>query len=71
MNVEIGVATAEATVETVSVVVRAMKRFASKVFTTSVVAAPVLRVLRQGRSSISAIPGDINFTNGGNAAAVA
>lgn len=44
--------------------------FREVVFTTQVVATSILRTLRQGRSSLSAIPGDVSITiNGGEAVA--
>lgn len=73
MNATIEVAAIQATVilEMAEPKVRiANGFFAEVVFTTQVVATSILRTLRQGRSSLSAIPGNAIYNlNGGEAVA--
>jgi hypothetical protein len=73
MNVEIGVAPAAAatvmTVTVVTVMVRALTNLCQLI--TQVLATPILTLLRQGNNSLSAIPGDINFTQIGGEAVFA
>lgn len=73
MNATIEVAAIQATVilEMAEPKVRiANGFFVEVVFTAQVVATSILRALRQGRSSLSAIPGDVNnYFNGGEAVA--
>jgi hypothetical protein len=71
MNAMIEVVAAEATVaQTLTRVMTIVKGFfAEVVFTTDVVATSILRVLRQGKCSLSAIPADY-IRNGGTAVAV-
>lgn len=74
MNVKIEVVAAEAKADMLALRVIAIVKgfFAEVVFTTQVVTTSILRVLRQGRSSLSAVPGDsILTTNGGEAVAAA
>lgn len=64
MNVEIGVAPLSATAELAeaTAVIKHVLVADLCQLITQVVAAPILTFLRRGRSSMSAIPGDINFT---------
>lgn len=64
MNVEIGVAPLSATAELAeaTAVIKHVSFADLGHLITQVVVTPILTLLRQGRSSLSAIPGDINFT---------
>jgi hypothetical protein len=62
--IEVGVMTAVA--ELVTPLVMAFKRFSSQVQAlVTQTSTSILRSLRIGRSSISAVPGDNNFMKGG------
>lgn len=71
MNVEIGVTPASATVAMTTLVVTVIKHAFANLcqLITQVAVTPILALLRQGRSSMSAIPANINFTLIGGEAA--
>lgn len=71
MNVEIGVTPASATVAMTNLVVTVIKHAFANLcqLITQVAVTPILALLRQGRSSMSAIPANINFTLIGGEAA--
>lgn len=67
VRIEAGVMTLEATL--VAPLVMAFKKASSVVARlVTQTSASILRSLRMGRSSLTAIPGDSNFTKGGLAA---
>lgn len=72
MNAMIEVAAIQMTITAVMVIPKvriANGFFREVVLTTQVVATSILRALRQGRSSLSAIPGNLYTRNGGEAVA--
>lgn len=71
MNANVEVVAAEAVVEMTATIVKAAKGiFSEVVIYAQVAATSTLRFLRQGRSSLSAVPGDVfNILNGGEAVA--